>query len=83
MPDRPLRYTRHARNRMRWHAIGRDLVEMCVSNPHQVTPSVFPRHNYWLRLGTSFLRVTIAEEEDALAVVTVAVRRRGPGGETG
>ena len=82
MPDRPLRYTRHARNRTRWHAISGEQIEMCVGNPDQVTPSVFARRNYWLRLGTSFLRVTIAEEGDALAVVTVAVRRRGPGEET-
>jgi hypothetical protein len=83
MPDKPLRYTRHARSRMRWNAISSDLIETCVSSPDQVTPSVLARRNCWLRLGDSFLRVTIAEEEDALAVVTVAVRRRGPGGETG
>ena len=83
MPDKPLRYTRHARNRIRWHALDRDLIETCVSGPDQVTPSVFGRRNYWLRFETSFLRVTIAEEGDALAVVTVAVRRRGPGEEAG
>jgi hypothetical protein len=63
---------------MRAHAIGRDLVEKCINAPEQVMPSVLGRSNYWLRFGESFLRVTIAEEEDALVVVTVTVRRRRP-----
>jgi hypothetical protein len=64
---------------MRAWVIEQDLVETCTKNPEQVTPSVFGRSNYWLRRGQSFLRVTIAEEADALVVVTVIVRRRGPG----
>jgi hypothetical protein len=82
MADKPLRYTRHARNRMRWHGISSDLVETYVGNPDQVTQSVFARRNYWMRFGASFLRVTVAEEGDVLAVVTVTVRREGPGEET-
>lgn len=64
---------------MRAWAIEQDLVDMCINNPERVTPSVFGRSNYWLRRGESFLRVTIAEDGDALVVVTVTARRRGPG----
>ncbi len=53
-------------------------VEACVRAPERVTDSILGRRNYWGRYGESYLRVTIAEEEEALVVVTVTIRRKGP-----
>lgn len=63
---------------MRKEEVGRHLVEMCVSVPKRVTDSILGRRNYWHRYGEAYLRVTIAEEEEALVVATVTIRCKGP-----
>jgi hypothetical protein len=53
-------------------------VETCVRSPEEVTDSVSGRRNLWRRHGKGYLRVTIAEEDEAVVVVTVAIRRKMP-----
>ena len=78
MPEKPLRFTRHARNRMRKQEVRRHLVETCVSAPELVTSSILGRKNHWRRHDEGYLRVTIAEENEALVVATVTIRRNLP-----
>ena len=78
MPEKPLRFTRHVRNRMRKEEVRPPLVETCVSSPELVTPSILGRKNHWRRHEEGYLRVTIAEEDEALVVVTVTIRRKLP-----
>ena len=78
MPEKPLRFTRHARNRMRKEGVRPLAVEVCVSSPELVADSIVGRKNLWRRHGEGYLRVTIAEEDEALVVVTVTVRRKRP-----
>ena len=78
MPEKPLRFTRHARNRMRKQEVRRQLVEECVSSPELVTDSILGRKNHWRRHDEGYLRVTMGEEDEALVVVTVTIRRTLP-----
>ena len=78
MSEKPLRFSRHARNRMRKGEVRRNVVELCVDTPEFVTDSVHGRKNHWRRHDEGYLRVTIAEEDEALVVVTVTIRRKLP-----
>jgi hypothetical protein len=78
LPEKPLRFTRHARNRMRKEGVRSLVVETCVRGPEHVTASILGRKNLWRRHEEGYLRVTIAEEDETLVVVTVTVRRRMP-----
>lgn len=77
MQQKPVRFTRHARNRMRKEEVGREVVEVCIRSPESITESIKGRRNYWRRHEEGYLRVTIADEEARAVVVTVTVRRRG------
>jgi hypothetical protein len=63
---------------MRKHELPRHSVETCVDTPELVTGSILGRKNHWRRHEDGYLRVTIAEEDQALVVVTVTVRRKRP-----
>ena len=49
VPKKPLRFTRHARNRMRKLELPRHSVETCVDTPDLVTGSILGRKNHWRR----------------------------------
>lgn len=59
-----IRITRHARNRMRWHRIGEDLVQQTLQAPDWEEPSIANRVNRWKRVGDRFLRVTFNDEPE-------------------
>ena len=63
---------------MRKGEVWRNVVELCVDAPEFVTDSVHGRKNHWRRHDEGYLRVTIAEEDEALVVVTVTIRRKLP-----
>ncbi len=75
----PLRFSRHARNRMRLWKIAEADVRMALEKPEDVTPSYRGRKNAWKQFGKSWLRVTYAEEAKATVVVTVTPMDRKPG----
>ena len=68
---------------MRKGEVWRNVVELCVDAPEFVTDSIHGRKNHWRRHhwrrhDEGYLRVTIAEEDEALVVVTVTIRRKLP-----
>lgn len=76
---KPLRYTRHARNRMRWYRITEPAVERCVGSPEWVEQSVAGRVNAWREANDKFLRVTYREEVAAIVIIPAVLKRRPPG----
>ena len=78
MQDKPFWFSRHAKNRMRRDKVAPEAVEDCVTAPDLVKASISGRMNYWKRFGTAYLRVTIAEDPDQLAVVSVVVKGKTP-----
>lgn len=77
---KPIRLTRHARNRMRWHGITEDLVAQALERPDWEEASVHGRTNRWKQIGERFLRVTCRESTDWLVVISAVFKRRRPRG---
>ena len=77
---KPLRLSRHARNRLRLWRLDQDVVAGVVGGPDAITPSVKGRQNAWKRIEGRWVRVTFIDEGAEIAVVTVTVRRAGPEG---
>ena len=82
-----LRFTRHARNRMRRYAVTAEDVETVLLQPLLLMSTEKGRTNAWcspteaLREGGyAWLRVTFIEEAGRTVVITVTPRRRGPEG---
>jgi len=71
-----LRYTRHAKNRMRWHKITESEVESAIQHPDSVEPSMAGKVNVWIKTSDKFLRVTY-KETDKILVITAVKKRKG------
>jgi Domain of unknown function (DUF4258) len=68
-----LRFTRHARNRMRRPRITEDDVELCITQPSNVSDSELGRLNYWRPFREGTLRVTALEESGDFVIITVTL----------
>ncbi len=75
---KPIRLTRHARNRMRWHEISEELIEQTVRLPEWEESSVAGRVNRWKRVGDRFLRVTCRVEPGRIVVISGVFKRKAP-----
>ena len=73
-----LRFTRHARNRMRLYRLTQAEVTDALHQPDRVTPTSHGEKHVWKQLPRGWLRVTYSEEGLVTVVMTVTVRRRGP-----
>lgn len=70
-----IKYTRHAKNRMRRHKISESEVESAMQKPELLEPSIEGRFNAWIETSGRFLRVTYKEESNRFLVIT-AVKRK-------
>ena len=75
---KPLRFTRHARNRMRRDRIESELVKACLDVPDATTATTKGRTNYWRKHNMEYLRVTAIQEADTFVIISVTLRRKGP-----
>jgi Domain of unknown function (DUF4258) len=73
-----IRFTRHARNRMRLYQLTEADVTGALRQPDRVTPTSHGEQHAWKHIPRGWLRVTSVEENQILIVITVTVRRRGP-----
>ncbi|OGL16750.1 MAG: hypothetical protein A3K12_04085 [Candidatus Rokubacteria bacterium RIFCSPLOWO2_12_FULL_71_19] len=76
----PIRFTRHARNRMRRYRIGDALAEDAVRSADWEEPTVSGRLNCWKRVAERFLRVTVREEPERIVVISAVFKRQPPAG---
>ena len=74
---KPIKYVRHARNRMRLHRIIEKEVESALQNPEHLEPSAEGRLNAWTETSGKFLRVTYKEEENNFLVISAVKKRKG------
>ncbi len=75
----PIRFTRHARNRMRWHHIDVAEVEACLKNPETVEPAIGGKTHSWQRTDNGFVRVTWIRANREILVITSVRKHRPPG----
>jgi len=62
-----IRYTRHAKNRMRWHKITQTEVESAVASPDFEESSLENRLNLWKNISNKYLRVTSSQMMKSLS----------------
>jgi hypothetical protein len=72
-----LKYTRHAKNRMRLHEINEADVELAIDNPDLTEPSFEERKNVWKKISDRYLRVTYREEKDRILIITAVKKKKG------
>ena len=66
-----IKFSRHAKRRMKERAIMEDDIVEAIKNPDQITPSIKGRVNYIKNLGGKHLKVTCKEESNAYHIITV------------
>ncbi len=68
---KPLKFTRHAKNRMRLHKIKESEVESAINKPDFIESSSEGKLNAWLKVPEKYLRVTYKQESDKILVITL------------
>jgi hypothetical protein len=74
-----IKYTRHARNRMRQHRITESEVESAIAKPEYLESTASGRLNAWIKTSDKFLRVTYKEEIDRFLIITAVKKKNKPG----
>jgi hypothetical protein len=74
---KPIKYTRHAKNRMRWHRITGAEVESAIQKPEFLGPSIEGGFNAWIKASDKFLRVTYKEEAARFLIITAVKKKKG------
>jgi hypothetical protein len=72
-----VKYTRHAKNRMRLHEINEADVELAIDNPDLTESSFEERKNVWKKISDRYLRVTYKEEKDRILIITAVKKKKG------
>jgi len=72
-----VKYTRHAKNRMRLHEINETDVELAIDNPDLTEPLLEDRKNVWKKISDRYLRVTYKEEPDRILIITAVKKKQG------
>jgi hypothetical protein len=65
-----LKYTRHAKNGMRWRRITESEIESAVNNPDFTGSSLEGKIHAWRKLSDKYLRVTFKNELDRILIIT-------------
>ena len=63
---------------MRRHKISNQDVELCLSNPDWVEPSIENRYNAWFKIGEKFLRITYKEEIAHIVIISAVFKKNAP-----
>ncbi len=71
-----IKYTRHAKNRMRQHKISEQEIELALHKPEHTEPSTEGRSNIWIKTTGKYLRVTFKEQSDKLLVITAVKKKK-------
>jgi len=72
-----IRYTRHAKNRMRFHKITEFEVETAINEPDFIEPFIENRSNVWIKVSEKFIRVTFKRESDEVLIITAVKKKKG------
>ncbi len=76
--SKPVKFTRHAKNRMRWRKIRREDVKFSISKPMLVKKAELGEVNAWIKLSDQFLRTTYREEADKIIVISAVLKKNLP-----
>jgi len=74
---KPVKLTRHAKNRMRLHAVTESEIVSAIEHPEFFEVSGGDRMNVWIKTPDKFLRVTYKDEKDRFLVITAVKKKTG------
>ncbi len=63
-------FTRHANEMIVLRRLNKKLIEQCIRHPAEIIPAKENKYAYVKDLGKNYLKVIIADEKQALIVVT-------------
>ena len=69
--NKPVRFDRHARRRMKWRKILEEEVLAVVNNPDNTESSMKGRINLYKKIESKYLKVTCKEFPDELLIISV------------
>jgi len=72
-----IKYTRHAKNRMRLHRITEAEIESAIDNSDFIEPSSEGKLNAWKRVSEKYLRVTFKEKTGKVLIITAVKKKKG------
>jgi hypothetical protein len=72
-----IKYTRHAKNRLRWRKITEAEIESAINQPDFFEPTLEGRLNAWLKLSDKYLRVTYREVSGKIMVISAVKKKKG------
>ena len=77
LASKMIKYTRHAKNRMRLHRTSEAEVQSAVDNPDFVEPSLEGKLNAWKKISEKYLRVTFKKEAGKVLIITAVKKKKG------
>jgi hypothetical protein len=72
-----IKYTRHAKNRMRLHRLTEAEIESAIDNSDFIEPSSEGKLNAWKKVSEKYLRVTFKEEAGKVLIITAVKKKKG------
>jgi len=75
--DKTIRFTRHAKNRMRLHRISEKDVLLVLESPDFSESDAGDHLNIWKKMDDRYIRVTVNEEHGQVIVITAVKKKRG------
>ena len=76
---KPVKYTRHAKNRMLWRRITEEEIESAINDPDFSEHVNDDKKNVWKKVLEKYLRVTYKEDAKKILVITAVKKRKGWG----
>ncbi len=68
--QKPIRYDRHARRRMKWRRISDSNVEETLNSPDKIESTFVGRMNAFKRIGERLIKVTYRESDNEVLVIS-------------
>lgn len=65
-----IKYTRHARRRMKWRKMSESEVEEAISMPDKLEPTEKKRHNAYKTIKGKVLKVTYRRSDNQTQIIT-------------
>lgn len=69
--NKPIRFDRHARRRMKWRKISEEDVLSVMNEPDKNEQSIKGRINLYKRIGQRYLKVTYKEFSEEILIISV------------
>lgn len=68
--EKVIKYSRHARRRMKWRNISQSEVEHILRKPDKIDSSMGGRINVFKMINGRFIKVTYKESPDEILIIT-------------